>query len=177
MTLLFRFLRLGLAFWLGLSLAAVRASAAEAPSRASVQALVERQARAWETGDEAEFLATLHADSVFAYPGKRLNREGALKMFRDWKRDFRDTKLKVHRLVIDGRNFSVEYLFVTTNAATGKRTASGTNAVGEVKDGQIFVWKEYLDGRVTRQQAAGELPIDENAEPFPWPDTPQSRQP
>jgi hypothetical protein len=39
------------------------------------------------------------------------------------------------------------------------------------------VWKEYLDGRVSRQQAAGELPVDENAEPFPWPDTPASRVP
>jgi ketosteroid isomerase-like protein len=170
-------LRFGLVTFLLLSIGALSAAAAEELSRASVRVLVERQVRSWETGDEAEFLATLHPDAVFAYPGKRLTRAGALQVFRDWKRDFRDTRLKVHRVVIDGGQFSVEYLFITTNAATGKRTASGTNAVGEVKDGQLLVWKEYLDGRVTRLQAAGELPVDATAEPFPWPDTPQSRQP
>jgi ketosteroid isomerase-like protein len=150
---------------------------AEPAERAQVRDLVERQARSWETGDEAMFLATLHADAVFAYPGKRLDVSGALKIFRGWKRDFRDTKLHVRRVVIDGAQFAVEYTFATTNAATGKRMAAGTVAIGEVRDGKLWVWKEYLDGRVSRQQAAGELPVDEAAEPFPWPDTPASRVP
>jgi ketosteroid isomerase-like protein len=151
--------------------------AEELPARGAVQALIERQAAAWETGNETEFLATLHPDVVFAYPGKRLNRDGALRIFRDWKRDFRATALRVHRVVIDGARFAVEYTFATTNVATGRRTAAGTVAFGEVRDGKLFLWKEYLDGRVSRQQAAGELPVDEQAEPFPWPDTPESRQP
>ena len=155
----------------------VGALAAESSTVARVRDLVERQARSWETGDEAMFLATLHADAVFAYPGKRLDVSGALKIFREWKRDFRDTKLHVRRVVIDGAQFAVEYTFATTNAATGKRTAAGTVAIGEVRDGKLWVWKEYLDGRVSRQQAAGELPVDEAAEPSPWPDTPASRVP
>lgn len=151
--------------------------AAEAPSRAAVLVLIEQQARSWETGDETAFLTTLHEGAVFAYPGKRFTREGALKTFRDWKRDFRDTKLRVHRVVIDGAQFAVEYVFATTNIATGKRTAAGTVAIGEVRGGKLYIWKEYLDGRVSRLQAKDELPVDENAEPFPWPDTPESRMP
>jgi ketosteroid isomerase-like protein len=139
--------------------------------------LIERQARSWETGDDAMFTTTLHAEVVFAYPGKRLNGAGALKIFRDWKRDFSDTKLHVRRVVIDGAQFAIEYMFAATNVATGKRMASGTVAIGEVRDGKLWVWKEYLDGRVSRQQAAGELPVDEHTEPFPWPDTPASRVP
>lgn len=150
---------------------------AEPVERTRVLDLIERQARSWETGDEAMFTVTLHADAVFAYPGKRLDVSGSLKIFREWKRDFRDTKLHVRRVVIDGAQFAVEYTFATTNVATGKRTAAGTVAIGEVRDGKIFVWKEYLDGRVSRQQATGELPVDEHAEPFPWPDTPASRLP
>lgn len=150
---------------------------AETVDRALVRDLVERQARSWETGDEAMFMATLHTDIVFAYPGKRLDSAGSLKIFREWKRDFRDTKMHVRRVVIDGGQFAIEYTFATTNIASGKRTASGTVAIGEVRDGKLWVWKEYLDGRVSRQQAAGELPVDENAEPFPWPDTPASRVP
>jgi ketosteroid isomerase-like protein len=167
--------RLASVFLLGL--AAAFAAEPPPPPRAAVLALIEQQARAWETGDEAAFLATLHPDAVFAYPGKRLDRAGVLVTFRAWSRDFRDTKLRVHRVVIDGANFSVEYTFATTNVATGKRTAGGTVAVGEVRDGKLRVWKEYLDGRVSRAQAKDELPVDELAEPFPWPDTPESRQP
>jgi hypothetical protein len=150
---------------------------AEPPARADVLALIERQARAWETGDEAEFLATLHAGAVFAYPGKRLTKEGVLRTFRDWKTGFRDTTLRVAHVVIDGPRFSVEYVFSTTNRGTGVRTSVGTVATGEVRDGRLYVWKEYLDGRVSRMQAKRELPVDEAAEPFPWPDTPESRQP
>jgi uncharacterized protein (TIGR02246 family) len=167
--------RLVLVFLCGL--AALAGAEPAPPPRAAVLALIERQARSWETGDEAAFLATLHDDVVFAYPGKRLGRDGVLATFRAWRRDFRDTKLHVHRVVIDGAYFAVEYMFATTNVATGKRTAAGTVATGEVRDGKLRVWKEYLDGRVSRAQAQGELPADEAAEPFPWPDTPASRQP
>jgi ketosteroid isomerase-like protein len=160
-----------------LFLVALLGRGAELPESAQVRDLIERQARSWETGDEAMFTITLHAGVVFAYPGKRLSGAGALKVFRDWKRDFRDTKLHVRRVVIDGTQFAVEYTFATTNGSTGKRTAAGTVAIGEVRDGKIFLWKEYLDGRVSRQQAAGELPVDEAAEPFPGPDTPASRVP
>ena len=151
--------------------------AGTSPTTVEVRALVERQARAWETGDEAEFTGTLHAEVVFAYPGKRLTGAGVLKTFRTWKRDFRDTKMHVRRLLVDGAQFAVEYTFATTNIASGKRTAAGTVAIGEIRDGKIVVWKEYLDGRVSRQQTAGKLPVDEHAEPFPWPDTPASRVP
>lgn len=152
-------------------------ASAVVPRRTQVEALVKAQARSWETGDESAFLATVHEDLVFAYPGKRLGKNDALQIFKEWKRDFKDTQMRVHRVVIDGANFAIEYTFATTNIATGQRTAAGTVAIGEVRDGRLLIWKEYLDGRVSRAQAKGELPVDEMAEPFPWPDTPESRRP
>jgi len=148
-----------------------------APARATVLALVEQQMRSWETGDETAFRSTLHDQIVFAYPGKRLDQEGVLKIFRDWKTDFRETKLRIAALVIEGHRFSVEYMFSSTNRTTGVQMAVGTVATGEVRDGRLLIWKEYLDGRVSRLQAKGELLIDEAADPFPWPDTPESRKP
>jgi len=151
--------------------------AGEPPSlRENVQRLVEGQMKSWETGDEEAFLATLHARVIFAYPGKRLAREDALKVFQDWKRDFRDTRLAVKVILIDGPRFSIEYLFSATNRTDGTRMAVGTVATGEVRDGRLIIWKEYLDGRVSRLQAKGELGVDDTAEPFPWPDTPESRR-
>lgn len=174
---LIRLARRTLVFWLlGLAAAAGAATAAS-PTRDQVLALITQQAGSWESGDEAAFMSSLHPDSVFAYPGKRLTRDGALAVFREWKRDFKDTRMRLHRVVIEGTQFSVEYTFATTRRSTGHRSAAGTVAVGEVREGKLVVWKEYLDGRVSRQQAAGELPVDEAAEPFPWPDTPESRRP
>lgn len=154
-----------------------RAPVVVSSGRAAGLALLQRQTRAWETGDEAEFLATLAPNVVFAYPGKRLDRAGALKIFHEWQRDFRDSSLRVHDVVIEGVHFSAEYSFAATSVATGQRFVTGNVVVGEIKDGLITVWKEYLDGRVSRLQAAGELPVDESAAPFPWPDTPESRRP
>ena len=154
-----------------------REAGAAEPTREEVLSLVTRQVRSWETGDETLFLATVHADIVFAYPGKRLDQAGALRVFQDWKRDFRDTRMTVFRTVIEGRHFAIEYTFGTTNNETGVRTAAGTVAIGEVQDGKLFVWKEYLDGRVSRMQGKGELPVQEESEPYPWPDTPESRRP
>lgn len=157
--------------------AATGSSESPAPPRGDVQHLIETQIKSWETGDESAFLATLREDAVFAYPGKRLTRDGALTVFRQWKRDFRDTAVRIHREVIDGPHFAIEYLFATTHRGTGTRSAVGTLTIGEVRDGKIVVWKEYLDGRISRAQAKDELPVQEGVIPFPWPDTPESHQP
>jgi hypothetical protein len=36
----------------------------------------------------------------------------------------------------------------------------------------MTLWKEYLDGRVSKLQMEGDLPIDEGETPFPWPPEP-----
>ena len=149
---------------------------ADTPTREEVAALLQRNMRSWETGDDDAFL-TLHDDVILAYPGKRLTKEGVLEASKVWRSEFRDTKVKLGRLVIEGNQFAVEYLYAATHIPTGKRQAVGTVAIGEVRDGKIYVWKEYLDGRISRMQAKGELPVDDTAEPYPWPDTPESRVP
>lgn len=124
----------------------------------------------WETLDEKEFSSTAHDKLVFAYPGERTDLEGALKVFRMWKVKFRDTRVYVHQILVDGNRFAAEYQFATTNIASGKRTVMGTTAVGEVRDGAIILLKEYTDGQVDDLQRDGKLPLDEGDEPFPWPD-------
>lgn len=138
--------------------------------REAIAKLVYDQLRSWETEDEALFLSTVHDDIVFAYPGQRLDKAGALDIFRFWAENFSDTRVRIHRLIIEPPYASVEYQFATTRDRDGVRTATGTVTVGEIVDGKIKVWKEYLDGRVSRMQAKGELPVDEGAEPFPWPE-------
>lgn len=77
----------------------------------------------------------------------------------------------MHWILVDGSRFAAEYQFATTSCKNGKRTVGSTAVIGEVRDGKIVLLKEYTDGRVTRMQEAGELPLDEGDEPYPWPKT------
>jgi len=137
--------------------------------RSAVEALLRNQLNAWSLEDEELFLSTVHPDIVFAYPGARLDKKGTLELFRYWADNYSDTRIYFHNIVIEGNHFSVEYQFATTRDRDGARSASGALTTGQVADGKLILWKEYLDGRVSKMQMSGELPVDEGESPFPWP--------
>jgi hypothetical protein len=143
--------------------------------RSAVESLIRDQLNAWSMEDEQLFLSTVHPEIVFAYPGARLNSQEALKLFRYWADNYSDTQVYFHRIIIEGNHFSVEYQFATTRDKDGARSASGTLTTGQVKDGKLILWKEYLDGRVSKLQMEGALPIDEGKTPFPWPPEPKQK--
>ena len=138
-----------------------------------IEALVVASLESWESGDEAVFMSTAHPDLLFAFPGERTDARGALNVFRYWQTHFEDTRVYVHWVLVDGDRFAVEYQFASTKKSNGRRTATGTVAIGSVQDGKIILLKEYTDGRASRMQEAGELPLDEGETPFPWPMTDQ----
>lgn len=149
----------------------------DALTRDEVKEIVLTQLGAWASGDKEAFQRTLHPDVVFAWPGKRFDFDAVSEAFDGWVEAFKDTNFELHKAIIEGNNFAIEYRFSSTRRSNGKRHSTGTVAIGSIKDGKIIVIKEYLDGRVSRLQEAGELPVDEGEEPFPWPDTPESRIP
>lgn len=134
-----------------------------------VQNLVYQHAKAWETGNITLLDSVLHEDVVFAYPGRRLNKQETLKDLEDYTKSFKDTKIYINEIIIDNDNVAVEWQFASTNSKTGNRTAVSDAIIGRIKDGKIIMWKEYLDGRVSRMQANGTLALEEGQEPFPWP--------
>ena len=131
--------------------------------------LVYKHAKAWEIGDYELFNSILHEDVVFAYPGRRMNKSETLKDFIDYNKSFKDTKIYINKIIINGEDLAVEWQFASTNIKTGNRTAVSDAIIGKIKDEKIIIWKEYLDGRVSRMQVSGELPLEEGEEPFPWP--------
>jgi ketosteroid isomerase-like protein len=147
------------------------ARAADDEASAKIEALVRASLQSWETGDEKLFLSTAHRDFSFAFPGTRTDAKGALEVFRYWKEHYENTKVYMNWVLVDGTRFAAEFQFATTRKKDGKRSAASTVAIGEVRDGKIAVFKEYTDGRVSRMQFRGELPLDEGMEPFPWPKT------
>ena len=111
----------------------------------------------------------MHEDVVFAYPGRRLNKEQTLEDLDFFRKSFNDTKVYINEIIIEGSNVAVEWQFASTKIETGDRSVVSDAIIGEIKDGKIIVWKEYLDGRVKNLQASGELEFEEGQEPFPWP--------
>ena len=138
----------------------------------AVEALVRDHARAWMTGDTALARSILHDDALLAYPRRRVDRDTWLSELAAFARANENTRIYVHKVLVDGDDFAVEWQFAATDRATGQRTAVGDAIIGRVRDGRIVLWKEYLDGRIFALQRSGELPLDEGLEPFPWPEVP-----
>ena len=147
-------------------------SEAQAASERAVEGLVRDHARAWMTGDTALLRSILHEEALLAYPRRRVDRDTWVAELAAFHEKNVDTRIYVHRIIVDGDTFAVEWQFATTDRATGERTAVGDAVIGEVRDGRIALWKEYLDGRLFALQRSGALPLDEGLEPFPWPKTP-----
>ena len=153
------------------SVTLVASGGEEQSSREYIRNLITTSLMAWETGDERDLISTSHDDLLFAFPGERTGTQGALNVFRYWNENYQNTKVYINWILIDNNKFAVEYQFATTQISSNKRTAMGTVAIGEVKDGKIILLKEYTDGRASRLQKTGELPLEEGEEPFPWPKT------
>ena len=134
-----------------------------------IKNLIIKHKQAWEEGGYKLLDSILHEDVVFAYPGRRLNKQETLKDLVDYNNTFKDTEIYINKIIIDGNDLAVEWQFASTNKKTGIRTAVSDAIIGKVKDGKIIVWKEYLDGRVSRMQVNGTLSLDEGEESFPWP--------
>ena len=158
-----------LALFLGLALLAGCSLQTASADRAEIEKMVRDHALAWETGDRELLESLLHEDSVFAYPGRRLNKEETLEDLDYFAANFVDTKVYINTIIVDGNQVAVEWQFASTSTESGERQVVSDAIIAEVKDGQFIVWKEYLDGRVKTLQASGELHYEEGEEPFPWP--------
>lgn len=141
-------------------------------ARAQVEHLVHEHARAWMTGDTSLVRRILHPEALLAYPRRRVDRDTWVGELAAFHRQHEDTRVYVHRIIVDGDDFAVEWQFAATDRETGARTAVGDAIIGAVRDGTIVLWKEYLDGRIFALQRDGTLPLDEGEEPFPWPRVP-----
>ena len=137
--------------------------------RALIKDMVDAHARAWKTGDRQLLDSLLHEDVVFAYPGRRLDKQQTLEDLDYFAEHFDNVNVYIKKIIIDGNDVAVEWQFAATKKETGQRQVVSDAIIGEVKDGQFIIWKEYLDGRVKLLQASGELFYEEGEEPYPWP--------
>ena len=73
-----------------------------------IKNLVYNHAKAWETGNLELLDSILHEEIVFAYPGRRMNKQETLKDFIDYNKSFKDTRIYFNKIIVDGGDLAVE---------------------------------------------------------------------
>ncbi|RZA23473.1 MAG: nuclear transport factor 2 family protein [Proteobacteria bacterium] len=154
----------------------------EAPGtqRAAYQQLMLDIAAIWADCDKEMMRRTLTADVDFSYPGRRIIGIDAaladLAGFCEVATD-RSIYFPADAFYIDVQNnrIAAEVQFRVTQ--NGEKQVVNDVWIATVRDGQISVIKEYLDGRVRLLQAEGTLTYGEDA-PFltPWPPRVEGQQ-
>jgi uncharacterized protein (TIGR02246 family) len=116
-------------------------------SATTVKALVEKQARAWETQDVPSLIEDFAPDAVFQAGGFTFKGVKAIqKAAEDYFRTATDTKVKIKRLIIDHNQGAVEWDWSDRNQTTGKPSAAEDAIVFELRrDGKIIYWREYIE--------------------------------
>jgi ketosteroid isomerase-like protein len=159
---------------LALSTVAPNLRAADA-TREQVIDVVKKFAHSWETGDLAAFTSTLDEHLLWAHPGGKLDRNGAIAFFKRWRSEWLNTRIYPTTFLVEGDQVFAEYQFCSTNKQTGKREAEGTAAIGEIRGGKLVLWKEYYDHSVGELQAKDVIPVDEGNVSFPYPAAAKNR--
>ena len=110
-------------------------------------ALVERQAKAWETGDFGLCAADWHPDGVLVSPGGSWP-VGALEAeMAGFFRHFTDLRVTVKNVfaAADGRKLAVEWDWTVTRRNDGVRGTTPDAIIADLEEGKIRSWREYFD--------------------------------
>jgi uncharacterized protein (TIGR02246 family) len=119
-------------------------------NHAEAQALVERQARAWEQADIAAILADFAPDGVLWSPGGRWQghaavREAAASFFAAAV----EIQVTITRVLLDGDQGAAEWTW-SERRADGHRVTTDDAIIFVLRGDQIVVWREYFDTAAPR---------------------------
>ena len=116
-------------------------------SQEATQALVEKQAKAWETQNVSSLVEDFASDAVFKAGGFTFNgAKGIQKAASDYFRQFEATKVDIKRVIIEDNKGAVEWDWSDRNRKTGKPSAAEDAIVFELNDdGKIIYWREYIE--------------------------------
>lgn len=116
-----------------------------------------------------------HKDYEALYPGGRSNRYHDLYVAEAVKRipgaAIGDWEITHKQYLYDGDWFAVEWLYQSTQTATGHVQRESTLAFGNIQDDKLILWVEYFDDMVGQYQWLGAMPLfGKDEKPFPWPE-------
>jgi uncharacterized protein (TIGR02246 family) len=113
----------------------------------TIQAMVKRQAVAWETGDVSSIVKDFAPNAIFIASGDTFQGVEAIKKAADaYFRQFTDTKVTIKRIIIDDDQGAVEWDWSDRQKKTGQQSEAEDAIIFEVRDdGKISYWREYIE--------------------------------
>ncbi|WP_019505422.1 nuclear transport factor 2 family protein [Pleurocapsa sp. PCC 7319] len=116
-------------------------------SESAIQAMVERQATAWETQDISSLVRDFAPDAIFVAGGFTFNGVDAIrKAAEDYFQQFTDTKVKIKRIIVEDHQGAVEWDWSDRHKKTGQQSQAEDAIIFELQnDGKIIYWREYIE--------------------------------
>lgn len=111
-----------------------------------VQAMVARQARAWEDGNLDAIVADFAHDGVLHSPGGRWQGQEAIRAAAaNFLTLYEDVRVEITRVLLQGDEGAVEWTWNETRRSDGLRTSTEDGIIFTLRDGKILRWREYFD--------------------------------
>lgn len=108
--------------------------------------MIERQARAWITGDFTPAAADWHPESALTAPGNLVPFADLPDTVAAFHRDFGDLRVTVtSAFESPGGWIGLEWLWDVARRQDGLRSVTPDAIIVERKDGLILFWREYFD--------------------------------
>ena len=108
--------------------------------------LVERQAQAWEQANIELALADFAAEGVFISPGGRWQGHAQIRAAAQaFFATATDVKVTVKRVLLDGTQGAVEWVWEETRREDGSRHQVEDAIIFELQDDKLIYWREYFD--------------------------------
>ena len=116
-------------------------------SATDLEALVNRQAKAWETQDLTTLVEDFADDAVFIATGFTFTGKAEIeKAAADYFRDFKDTKVTIKRTVYQDNKGAVEWDWSDRKKSNDQPSAAEDAIVFELNsEGKIIYWREYIE--------------------------------
>ncbi len=116
------------------------------PIDPTIQQLVERQAKAWETANSDQILADFADDCLFVVPGSLFRGKQEIKAAAEsYFAEYTNTKVTIKRIIAKGNEGAIEWEWSETNKKTGQNSKAEDAIIFQLEDGQIKYWREYID--------------------------------
>lgn len=114
---------------------------------AELHALVARLATLWQSDDLDAGFAQFADDAVLITPSRHYNgRDEIIAAMRDFWRDVSLVRITLRRSVADEgqQRVALEWRWSETDRVTGRVTEYDDAIVGQLRNGKIVYWREYI---------------------------------
>lgn len=116
-------------------------------SSTNIQALVTRQAQAWQTGDIKTIIQDFDPNAVFIAAGFTFQGIEAIQQtVSEYFNQFNVVEVKIKRIIAANSQGAAEWDWQEENKKTGKKSQAEDAIIFELGDnGKILYWREYIE--------------------------------